>query len=219
MNTDILKKYRAHYKVLGFDNADFTEDGILNDTEFENAPKRLLFLLKDSNDFGGGSLAKLLADGPKYQMWHALARWAGGILYGFDLNERKKREDMKRALRQVAVVNVKKMTGSSSIHHHRLSDFVHLDGELLKEQIKRIRPDLIVACGTFHACKGLLNIRKKDIVEMMKNQNSWVAHSEEFNCPVIDWYHPSRHGGERFFNALEECFDKHPALLAWKNAR
>lgn len=176
MDTTILEKYKAHYLNLGLDFSEFTQDGILNSSEFEKAPKRLLFLLKDSNNFGNRSLVDLLENGPKYQMWHTLAQWAGGILHGFDFAERKNWEDMKQALRQVAVVNVKKITGSSSIHHHRLSDFVHLDSDLLTEQIRRIQPDLIIACGTFHSCKTLLNIRKKDIIDMMKQPGNWVAH-------------------------------------------
>jgi len=77
------EKWERHYKGLGIDSSKICCDGIFDDGEWKNVKKKILFIMKEVNNWEGGDLKTLFKDGPKYQMWHTISRWAGGILNNF----------------------------------------------------------------------------------------------------------------------------------------
>jgi hypothetical protein len=100
-----------------------------------------------------------MTDGPKYQAFHALARWSAGLLQGFPPYEDIDRpEVMREAIRQVAVINLKKTTGDAASDHAVIHAYAAADAELLREQIRRIAPNVVVACGTLSQLIWLLDL-------------------------------------------------------------
>ena len=147
---DLWARWRAFYEEHGIRASQICVDGIVDPARFAAAPKRILFVLREVNDWPGGDLRPFLAAGPRYQTWHNVARWAAGLLDGwppYDVVDRFDR--MHDALRQIAAINLKKTTGGSVADLSVVNAFAAHDRELLVEQIERIGPQIIVACGTF----------------------------------------------------------------------
>ena len=65
---------------------------------------------------------------------------------------------MCEALPQVAAINIKKTSGGSWSDRSILNAYTAHDRELLVEQIERIDPELIIACGTFDQLIWLLDL-------------------------------------------------------------
>lgn len=97
----------------------FVRDGIVDADEYARSRVKLLFVLKEVNDLGGGGwdLREFLRDGGRGQTWNTVTRWVEGIeqlpctvpwseLSTVDNNRRK------RVLRKVAAVNLKKEPGA-----------------------------------------------------------------------------------------------------------
>ena len=51
MGNPIWERWKAHYKALGIDVKTLTRDGIVDESKFND--KRILLILKDSNNYGG----------------------------------------------------------------------------------------------------------------------------------------------------------------------
>lgn len=114
---DIWTQWREHYSELGIDPKEICPDGIVDSAIYAEAKKKVLFVLKDANDFKGDDLCKFLRVGPKYQMWHTLARWAAGIQLGFPpYEEIDSYAIFQRYLHSVAAVNLKKTSGGASAY-------------------------------------------------------------------------------------------------------
>lgn len=198
MDNELLKKWEDEYRHRGINPELISIDGKLNFEKY-NPEAGVVFVLKDTNSDKRVNLADLLKEGPKYQMWHAVGRWAAGILNGFpEYPQINSYEAMKEALHQVAVVNLKKKTGGSSVHSSTISAYAHMDQELLKEQFRSLKPRLIVACGTFEQLIWLLNL-ECDPARIWEAK----AYSREMDCPVIPWIHPSRSHNVSSYNELK----------------
>jgi len=160
---DIWIKWTLHYKQLGIDPYRISKDGILNIDEYRNAKRKILFVMKETNKYEGGSLSDLLKNGPKYQMWHTTARWAAGILNNFpEYQEIGNYDTLTKAIHKIAVINLKKAAGGSSANMTIVEAYAHQDKQLLIEQTKSINPDIILACGTFEPLIWLFDLPVKN---------------------------------------------------------
>ncbi|MCH7859373.1 MAG: hypothetical protein IID14_06690, partial [Candidatus Marinimicrobia bacterium] len=151
-------EWNNHYRSTGIDVDRICKDGIIDPVAYEKADSKILFILKDTNKYRG-DLRELLHDGPRFQMWHALARWAAGIQLGFpQFEEIDKPDVMRTAFRSCAVINLKKTTGKAQANMSVINAYAHQDRRLLHKQIDEIKPDGIVACGTFDQMLWLLDL-------------------------------------------------------------
>ncbi len=190
-----------HYKNEGIDPKSICKDGILNEVKFQNVKPKVLFILKEVNDFKEGDLREMLKDGPVWQMWHTIARWAAGIINDFPpYNEIDNSESLKENLSKIAAINLKKASGGASANLSKINAYAHLDKNLLREQIKMIRPDIIIACGTFDILIWLLNIDVKKV----DNPYEEPVYDEERNIWVIPWRHPGRANNEETYEELKK---------------
>lgn len=200
---DIWKRWTKHYKLLKIDPSRISKDGVIYPSRF-NKNFRLLFILKETNGFPGGSLSELLYNGPKYQMWHTTARWAAGILYDFpNYQQIDNRKTLTKALHEISVINLKKTTGVSSADMHKINAYAHQDKDLLLEQIKTIAPHIILACGTFESLIWLL-----DIPVSGDNPYEKPVKSKIIESLVIPWRHPNRVDNKKTYEELREIFMK-----------
>ena len=72
---DLWEKWSQHYRDIGINPSRICRDGIANPERFSRESRRVLFVMKEVDEWEGGDLRPFLASGPRYQMWHATARW------------------------------------------------------------------------------------------------------------------------------------------------
>ncbi|MFH1373402.1 MAG: hypothetical protein ABII79_06390 [bacterium] len=194
-------EWEKHYKQLGLDASKICRDGKLNAEKYKAAGKKILFVLKETNDYKGG-LQNLLKNGPRFQMWHAVARWAHGILHDFpSFDENMLREELTESLHRVAAINLKKATGGASSDMSVINAYAFRDRELLLKQIGEIKPELIVACGTFDILVWLLELNVKPdrpMQEPVKDKTGDVW--------VIPFRHPARTDNRKTYCELKKPY-------------
>ena len=202
-----IEKWERHYKDLGIDTSRMCGDGIFCEKEeWENVNKKVLFIMKEANSQKPMDLKTLFKDGPKYQMWHTISRWAGGILNNFpEFEEIDNRSAKKANIKKIASINLKKTSGGASSNMRIINAYAHAGKELLLEQIDEIQPEIIVACGTFDSVIWLLDLKVNP-----DKPHECPVFEETRNIWVIPWIHPGRVDNRKTYNELKELFSKLP---------
>lgn len=183
----VWPEWEAHYSRIGVDPARICRDGIVDAERYSRAPRKILFILKEVNDWKGGDLRPWLRQGPRYQIWHTVARWAAGILRNFPrFNEVDNYASMQEGLRQVAALNLKKSSGGSQSDMSVINAYAFQDRTLLLKQIQAIGAEMLVACGTFDSLVWLLEL---------KVDPDCPAEKPVFDSVRKAWVVPFRHPG------------------------
>ena len=182
-------------KRLGQDSEGFVADGAVCGDTFESANTRIVFLLKEVNDPGGGNwdLREFLRDGGRGATWNNVTRWSRGILALPQLLRWKDIEGIDetariRTLRKIAAVNLKKMPGGAAVDVAELRDFVTKNREFLRLQLELYRPHLIVGCG----CEVTEVFFDKVYPEPMWRRSvrgTWYCEID--GVLYLDYYHPN----------------------------
>jgi len=152
------EQWREHCREIGAISP-IHRDGVISRSEYDMARRKILFVLREPNDMEvkEGDICKWLRNGPKLSTWHQLSRWAAGLLFDFpDYSEANTRRC--EALKQVAIMNLKKTAGGNTADLADVSAFASRSRTMLTDQISDIQPDIIVACGTFDILVWLLNL-------------------------------------------------------------
>jgi len=183
-----------HYTQLGAEEELVTLDGVGDPEKFARAPRRVLFVLKEPNNVRNTDMRWELRNGP-HKMWHAVARWAATLLAGEPLSyEAADRPAAKQgALRQVAAINLKKVSGGSESDMRDISLVAYRDREVLRVQIAEIAPQVIVACGTFSQLVWLLDLRVSQDAPLMS-----PAWGPSDRYAVLPFRHPARSQREHY---------------------
>ena len=202
--SDIWARWESHYKSIDINPKEICRDGILNPEAYHQASKKLLFVMKEVNNYQNRDLRDLLANGPRFQMWHSVARWAAGVLGDFPAYKTIDNYDsMKTALKQVATLNLKKTSGGSSADFSVINAYAFLDRDLLLEQIEAIAPEIIIACGTFDSLVWLLNLKLNP--DSPKNK---PAYDDRRQISVVPFRHPARVNNSDTYNELKKLLAK-----------
>lgn len=134
--------------------SEFIRDGVVDEKAYLSKRPRLVFILKEANDFGnGGDLRRLLVQQVKGSTWRNVARWTIGIKALPEIHipwekvESISKGEMLTALKTIAVVNLKKQSGGARASRSAILDAARSDRDLLIEQINIYKPDIIVCCG------------------------------------------------------------------------
>ncbi len=197
---EIWAKWGQHYVKLGIDPKGICRDGIIDVTAYRHSKPRILFVMREVNDFPEGDLRVMLSKGPKYQMWHTVARWASGILNGFPpFEEIDTWTAMKDSIRSIATINLKKITGGSTADMSIVNAFAFRDRDLLLEQIELIDPEIIIAAGTFDTLVWLLELE----VYPEKPLDRPVP-EKVYGLQVIPWRHPGRADNRETYEELKK---------------
>jgi len=197
-------KWIEHYQALGIKSDRICRDGIFDDSEWGKVEKKILFVMKEVNKWEDGNLKDLFIDGPKYQMWHTVSRWAAGILYNFPKYEKIDTLDiMKEVIRKIASINLKKISGGPASNMSAINAYAYTDRELLLEQIDEIQPNIIVACGTFDSVIWLLGLEINP-----DNPYEKPIFDKKRNILVVPWRHPARVNNKNTYNELKEMIAK-----------
>ena len=178
----------------------FVRDGIVDADEYARSRVKLLFVLKEVNDLGGGGwdLREFLRCGGRGLTWNTVTRWIEGIerlpcivpwdeLSPIDKNRRK------RVLRKIAAVNLKKEPGAGVADYDQLREATQRDRQFISAQLSLYAPDYVICCGTL--VKDLL-FGPGPISVYPLNDDDWkstrrgVRYSIVNGTPHIAYLHP-----------------------------
>lgn len=191
------KEYKPLYKTS------FSEDGIINEELWIKADIKIMFLLKETNNYIG-DFREYVNKGP----WKAIGYWGHGLqnIADFsypDFAEARKENSYKYFCRSSAIVNLKKAPGGSSSNMNSIQEAAFSDREFIEEELRIISPKIIVCGGTFDICTKLWGK-----YEMISER---VHKTAVFKDVVwIDFLHPrARIGQEFLYYALLHIFQKY----------
>ena len=203
-------EWRKHYENIGIDPHRICQDGPINSEFYSKTQPKILFVMKEVNNWPGGNLSDLLKNGPKYQMWHTISRWAFGLINDFPAFETIDWPAKTKAIRSIATINLKKTSGTASSNISIVNAYTFRDRLLLRKQISAIDPDVIVTCGTYDQLVWLL--------ELKVNPDAPLGAAVLAQNPpsiVIPFRHPARCNNRKTYKELKklvENFQIHYAL-------
>ena len=150
--------------------------------------------------------------------FNAVAEWVYGIINASDgeLKEydnwlgvqSRKMKDYRfvrdALLSRIAVVNIKKSSGARSSDRNNIMSYAESDKELLKEQIKLIKPTVIVCGGTYemlchiypeleeHPCNGATMLGNIKVIASC-HPNAHIKNEKKYRAVVDGYIYLLRH--------------------------
>ena len=145
----------------------FVPDGTINFEQWEKTNKKILVILKETNDFDNFGLNDLInknITNSKSGIWKGLT-WhnIGRVSYGL-LNTSAPFKDAhkkrKETLKHIAVMNIKKTAGKSKSKYKTIKFHAEKYKDYIKKEIEIINPDIVILGGTYDFLKNILNLEK-----------------------------------------------------------
>ena len=205
---------------LNAHNQHFIADGVVNEEEWKAAPRKIVFLLKETNseDYEWDERDYLqnypLADANNTVRY--LSQWIPGILVAGESPSwnwvyaiTQSRLTQTDLLRKICWVNVKKSPGGSTVEQNAFNTYWRQqeNQQFLRQQLDLYAPDIIVCCGTswnyieaYRDC-NLQPLLNEDGIE-------YYFHGQRL---VINFYHPlaTTYTKENFYNLLCKVVQEH----------
>jgi hypothetical protein len=172
----------------------YHRDGVINEEMYVKESRRVLFILLEPNSrkgkfdkyygkdlrwvFGEEAVGKSIDKN--------IGIWTKAILDNTRKYKQLDRIEARDQFRRVAIMNLKKLSGSGKADYSAVSIQAWLDREYIKKEIEIISPELIVVCGeeTNRIFKRIVAKSPYDYIDEIGN---W-----EYNrIPVIQSHHPS----------------------------
>lgn len=179
------------------DREGFVADGIVDEEAYLASEPKLLFVMKEVNDPGGGDwdLRQFVWDGARSQTWDNVTRWVRGIRQlpselSWDQLGEITEEHRRDTLRSIAAINVKKSPGGHTTDNQALWEIANADKTHFNEQFHLYDPDVTICCGSvtsdiFH---GLVDFAA-DPNWLMTTRGIWF-HERSSGKFVISYAHP-----------------------------
>ena len=150
----LFEEWEKRHLAKGYKR--FIRDGIVNEDwwfQEQSVPKICFFLKEARTQEDGYNLVKDLYEREPWKLWQRVAIWTQAIQLAFT-GERPYDVDkiqMKshEAVRQTAVVNVKKSNGLAESDGEDLWQYVREDRDLLKKELELVNPDIILCVYKF----------------------------------------------------------------------
>lgn len=140
----------------------FNTDGIVDYERWAALPggKHIVVLLKETNALSGSLVDFLSHGGSKtyYRTWNNVARWINMVLNGiyWEFVPKSALDDM---VRNIAVINLKKCSGSAHASAKAVRQAARQDADRLKRQIQLYEPDIIMVLHELFSPFGKRNTR------------------------------------------------------------
>jgi hypothetical protein len=164
------------------------KDGIINNDKYNKTNPKILWILKEVNhdgDLENWDMTKILQDiKDEYGIEKGFEKTFAPIVHlSYGIIHRKSwtevpnhydKPEIIDILSQIAFINVKKTSGSSTIDNQTLENAYNQNKNLLFQQINEISPNIIIYGGTYHLFENEL--------EMINDKN--IKH--------ISAYHPAQ---------------------------
>ena len=161
----------------------FNTDGIVDYERWAALPggKHIVVLLKKTNALSGSLVDFLSHGGSKtyYRTWNNVARWINMVFNGtyWEFVPKSALDDM---VRNIAVINLKKCSGSAHASAKVVRQAARQDADRLKRQIQLYEPGIILTGGW-----GLVSNILHD--EIFADDAEWIRPNEE----TALWYYKS----------------------------
>ena len=152
---DTINQHSHLFAQWRHDRGGFVADGVVDEQSYRTSKPKLLFVMKEVNDPGGGDwdLRKFIAEGARSQTWDNITRWVQGIrklpseIPWDQLTEIT--EDSRRAtLRSISAINLKKSPGGHTTDNKALWGISGADKEYFNKQFGLYDPDITICCGS-----------------------------------------------------------------------
>lgn len=185
----IWNEYRMKYRER---TSYLFEDGVVDADNYCG----ILFLLKEAyskeQEFGEWNLVSNLAEKGPWGMWNRVCEWVHGI-ENTTVDRVKPFHDFSdeekcTALSHLAVVNVKKINGTSTSSDDDLQKYVEDNKEILRKEIESVQPKIIVCGNTFRYLKTIFCIKNNHKCD---NWYYWLKLDGLGTVLVLDYYHPA----------------------------
>ncbi|WP_411975548.1 hypothetical protein [Sulfitobacter faviae] len=144
----LFEEWRTHSPKM-------VTDGAANADIYAQSDIRILLVLKEVNDPGGGGwdLRKFIRNGGRSQTWNNVSRWVRGIRampqdLTWDELEPVSTDDRRDLLASIAAINLKKEPGGHTSVAAEIADAASARRSLLRRQFSIYEPDLVICCGT-----------------------------------------------------------------------
>lgn len=186
-------------------------DGIVNSDSYNNAEKKILWILKEPNSSNDqdswdmrGAISNLKTESGIRNGWEKTFTSIVYVTHGILKNKSWKEipfpnenPEIIDELNKIAYINVKKTAGLAKTKPSELKDYYVRSKEILLEQIKTIDPDILIFGGTFYLFKDDLSLSKLNpygSCNVLKIDNK----------VYIDAFHPQYFGikRENYFNDI-----------------
>jgi len=194
---EIKKKENNLFEDWKLKRPNLIPDGIVNHDNYCNNPTKVLYILKEVNGGKNWDLRNFLSKGGRWRTWNNVVRWQFGIenvndnsIKRFNEINYVNNEIRKKYLNKIAVVNLKKVSGSNSSKMSEIERYSREDRDYLKKQIKLYEPDVIICCGTGEI------VEKHKLTEGLtewKHTSSGIKYSQNNETIVIDYFHPQQY--------------------------
>ena len=180
----------AEWKAV---NPNIITDGVVNETEYLNAPVKVLYLLKETNGGSGWDLCEFVASGGRPQTWNNVTRWTNGI---FNINrdipwtelENITEQQRIEYLNKICVVNAKKTSGGHTSNYSEIQSAAQNSRERLIRQFEIYNPEIVICCGTS-------SIYFEDIFEVeepaWKMTSRGIGFVRENDRIIVSYSHPA----------------------------
>jgi hypothetical protein len=215
---DLLERFRTRIEDHFGGPTLFNKDGIINLELWQKAPRKILFINKETNndykaykDYTYDVRSVIEKSATQMTGWRKTPplRRIGRLAHGFLYCTREGYPSLEEAIENqwlgtlsCAYINLKKTNGKATAKPKEIDEHTAVAGHLLREQIELINPD-IVLCGktyTFLANHVLENAVKLDHYLYQDGRRLYI------NCD-----HPSAHSlsNDRLYNKPLQIFLTH----------
>jgi len=134
---------------------DFVKDGVVDEQAYLSSSPKLLLVLKEVNDPGGGGwdLREVLREAVRKPTWDNVTRWIEGLqalpehIDWENLNEIEQKR-RRKALRSIVAVNLKKSPGGHTSDPVAVEEAAKKDKAFFNRQFQLYKPDFVICCGT-----------------------------------------------------------------------
>lgn len=189
-------------------------DGIVNEEEYVGSEVKVMWVLKEANSSEEesydlrGAISDLKTENGIKKDWEYTFKniiyVTNGILNKMDWesipypHEEPKIVDV---LKQIAYINIKKVSGGSEAVGSELHEHYQHTKELLFNQIEEFNPDVIIFGGTFHFFENDLDLNQLNIFGTCNA----TAKSDRI---YINAYHPNaRIKGQQYFEGILRAYN------------
>ncbi|WP_139834772.1 hypothetical protein [Thalassospira sp. MCCC 1A03138] len=189
-----LRELEANWRAeIESEGGAFIPDGIVSQEHWVSARRKVLFILRETNDSKGDvreSISRSATHkktgwrGGRSKVLARVGRWAYGLLnYDGEIPpfELARQSEFEAPL-SVSYINVKKITGTARSKPEEIKYHVTRYGHFLQAQIDAIAPDIVVLCGTYRVVKKYLFPDMKKVSHRVHCDNGRI---------FLNVYHPS----------------------------
>lgn len=176
---------------------------------WEDADRKILFLLKEANGNGGEDYKDWYWSKGHEGFGNVLAYWLEGIHSTtkqycpnhYDMSLKISRAEILKKY-PFAIVNVKKIAGDNKADWKEIWEHAAKNKDFLKKQIRDILKPNIIICGgsndSNNGYKKMITIAKEIIFDDEKEEfikiNNWCHYNPKIDVLLIDSYHPAMPG-------------------------